>query len=550
MSENQKTQWSVSPTGEKFALPARQDYPIELQRIVEMTTRARSNGQEIVVVMGAGFVGAVMAAVVADTKDKNGKYSKFVIVCQRPSTRSYWKIPMLSRGESPIKAEDPEVEELIVRCVKQEKTLVATFNSDCLSLADCVVVDVQCDFAKRDLGKMHTGEADMAALEATIRTIGERILPECLVLIETTVAPGTTEFVAWPILKKAFAARGIVSEPLLAHSFERVMPGKEYVASIRDFWRVCSGCNLEARTRVEKFLREVLNTEKFALTVMDRPIESETTKIVENSYRATILAFLHEWSLFAERNGVDLIKVVNAIKMRPTHSNMIFPGPGVGGYCLPKDGGLGYWAYRHILGFEDGDQLFKITPAAIDINDTRALHVAELVRDALRNMGRYIAGADVVLCGASYRQDVGDTRYSGSEMVVRKLAEMGAEIRVHDPYVDHWYEFESQDTYPSPGQSWARFFRNQEGLKNLTVEKDLSLMLKGAEALILAVPHSDYLTLKPADIVAWAGKPLAIIDCFGILSDETIKEYFILGCEVKALGRGHVQRLKKEVLKK
>ena len=111
-----------------------------------------------------------------------------------------------------------------------------------------------------------------------------------------------------------------------------------------------------------KFLNEVLNTEKFPLTVMDRPIESETTKIVENSYRATILAFLNEWSLFAERNGVDLIKVIKAIKMRPTHSNMIFPGPGIGGYCLPKDGGLGYWAYKHILGFEDGDDIFKITP--------------------------------------------------------------------------------------------------------------------------------------------------------------------------------------------
>jgi len=334
----------------------------------------------------------------------------------------------------------------------------------------------------------------------------------------------------------------------LAHSFERVMPGKEYVASIRDFWRVCSGCNAEARKRVEKFLREVLNTEKFPLTVMDRPIESETTKIVENSYRATILAYLHEWSIFAERNGVDLIKVIKAIKMRPTHSNMIFPGPGIGGYCLPKDGGLGYWAYRHILGFEDGDNLFKITPTAIDINDTRALHVAELVRDALRNMGRYIAGADVVLCGASYRQDVGDTRYSGSEMVVRKLAEMGAEIRVHDPYVDHWYEFESQETYPAIGQSWSRFFRNQENLKNLKVEKDLPAMLRGAEAMVLAVPHHDYLHLKPADIVKWAGKPLAVIDCFGILDDDTIRQYFRLGCEVKALGRGHVQRLKKEEL--
>ena len=156
------------------------------------------------------------------------------------------------------------------------------------------------------------------------------------------------------------------------------MPGREYVASIRDFWRVCSGINDEAKKRVKLFLSSILNVEKFPLTVLDRPIESETCKIVENSYRATILAFLDEWSRFSERNGVDLIKVVKAIKVRPTHSNMIFPGPGVGGYCLPKDGGLGVWAYHTLMGFED--DIFKITPLAIDINDTRALHVAQLVR--------------------------------------------------------------------------------------------------------------------------------------------------------------------------
>jgi len=409
------------------------------------------------------------------------------------------------------------------------------------------VVDVQCDFTKVELGNMRTGEAEMTALEATMRTIGEKIQPHCLTLIETTVAPGTTEFVAWPIIKKAFRARGIESEPILSHSFERVMPGREYVASIRDFWRVCSGCNDEARQRVEKFLREVLNTEDFPLTVMDRPIESETTKIVENSYRATILAFLNEWSLFAERNGVDLIKVIEAIKVRPTHSNIIFPGPGIGGYCLPKDAGLGYWAYKHILGFEDGDSVFKISPTAVDINDTRALHVAELTRDALRNMGRYIAHADVLICGASYRQDVGDTRYSGSEMVVRKLTEMGAELRVHDPYLEHWYELEKQDVYPAPGHSWSRFFRNQDSLGEIRVHNDLSQAIKGVEALIIAVPHEPYLNLDPAQIVEWAGGPLAVIDCFGILSDDDIRKYFELDCEVKALGRGHIQRIKEKV---
>ena len=495
--------------------------------------------------MGVGFVGAVMAAIVADAKDAQGKNNKFVIGCQRPSVRSYWKIPILNRGLSPVKAEDPEVDELVGRCVLESETLTATYNSDCLQFADVVVVDVQCDYSKHELGNMRSGEVEMAALEATMKTIGEKVPPTAHTLIETTVAPGTTEFVAWPIMKKAFAKRGLTDVPLLAHSFERVMPGKEYVSSIRDFWRVCSGCTNEARNKVEKFLHEILNTDDFPLTVMDRPIESETTKIVENSYRATILAYLHEWSMFAERNGVDLIKVINAIKMRPTHSNMIFPGPGIGGYCLPKDGGLGYWSYRHILGFDDGDNIFKITPTAIDINDTRSLHVATLTRDALRNMSRYIAGSRVLLCGASYRQDVGDTRYSGSEMVVRKLTEMGADMIVHDPYVQHWHEFETQDG-ENAEFSWKRFFRNQEGLEELKIQKDLPKALKGVDALVLAVPHEAYLNLDPADIVKWAGNPIAVIDCFGILADDQIRRYFELGCEVKALGRGHIQRIKKE----
>jgi len=539
-------EFSVSPSGEKYPIPKAEDYPAEFERVERLAQAARAEGKEIVVVMGVGFVGAVMAAIVADSTDKKtGKPAKFVIGCQRPSPRSFWKIQLLNEGESPVKAEDPEVDPLIRRCVREKKTLIATYNSDCLKLADIVVVDVQCDYLKNDVGNMRNGQADMGALEATMRTIGEKISPQTLVLIETTVAPGTTEFVAWPIMKKAFQARGIESVPLLAHSFERVMPGRNYVASIRDFWRVCSGCNAQSRERVVKFLKEILNTEQFPLTVMSRPIESETTKIVENSYRATILAFLNEWSLFAERNGVDLIKVIEAIKVRPTHSNLIFPGPGIGGYCLPKDGGLGYWAYKHILGFED--DIFKITPMAIDVNDTRGLHAAELTRDALRNMGRYIAGANVLLCGASYREDVGDTRYSGSEMVARKLAEMGAEIRVHDPYVDHWYELEKQESYPAPGHSWARFFRNQEGLVNVRVQKDLSVALKGAEAVVLAVRHSPYLKLDPDKVVEWAGSPLAVIDCFGILSDENIARYFELGCEVKALGRGHIQRIKEDV---
>ncbi|MCU0366150.1 MAG: nucleotide sugar dehydrogenase [Bacteroidales bacterium] len=539
--------YSVSPAGEKFALPKPEDYKTEFENIKKRVDEERAKNREIVVVMGVGFVGAVMAAIVADTVDESGRSSKFVIGMQRPSARSFWKIPLLNRGVSPVKAEDPEVDPMIARCVNEKKTLMATYTYDVLKLADVVVVDVQCDYLKAELGNVRAGQTDMAALEASLAVIAEHIQPHALVLIETTVAPGTTEQVAYPIMKKAFRKRGIDSDPLLAHSYERVMPGRNYVASIRDFWRVCSGINEEAKKRVVKFLNEVLNTKKFPLTVMDRPIESETAKIVENSYRATILAFLDEWSLFAERNGVDLVKVIKAIKVRPTHSNMIFPGPGIGGYCLPKDGGLGVWAYKHILGFED--DIFRITPMAIDINDTRGLHVGQLTRDALRNMGKPIAASDVLVLGAAYREDVGDTRYSGSEIVIRKLTEMGAEIRVHDPYVEHWWEFEQQDTYPGEGQSKAQFFRNQEKLKEIRIEQNLDSALKGAEAVILAVPHEAYKDLDPDTVVKTIGQPAAIIDCFGILSDDNIRRYFQLGCEVKGLGRGHIQRIKEETRK-
>ena len=537
---------SVSPEGIEYPLPTKEDFPREFNRIKERADQARERGQEVVVVMGVGFVGAVMAAIVADTTDEDGTPTKFVIGMQRPSPRSFWKIPTINRGVAPVKAEDPEVEPMFVRCVNEKKTLVATFTNEVLSLADVVVVDVQLDYIKEEIGNVTSGHVDMEALEESLGIIAEHITPDALVLIETTVAPGTTEQVALPLMRRIFKKRGIFTDPLLAHSYERVMPGKHYVKSVRDFWRVCSGVNDAARARVVKFLNEVLNTDEFPLTVLDRPIESETAKIVENSFRATILAFMNEWSLFAERNGVDIIKVIDAIRQRPTHSNMIFPGPGIGGYCLPKDGGLGIWAYRHILGFED--DIFKITPAAIDINDTRSLHAAQLVRDALRNMGLPIASAEVLILGASYREDVGDTRYSGSEILIRKLSEMGAEIRVHDPYVDIWWEFRNQEVYPQ--LSKHVFFRNQKKLTDLEVQKDLDHALADIDVLVFAVKHHDYTGLDPDAIIEKIGKPVAVVDCFGILDDKEITRYLELGCEVKGLGRGHIKRLKEKIQKR
>jgi nucleotide sugar dehydrogenase len=541
--------YSESPDGKRFPLPQGEDYQREFARLEGIVAEQKAKGREIVVVMGIGFVGAAMAAVVADSTDKKtGESQKFVIGMQRPSPRSFWKISMLNSGQSPIKAADPELDRAIKQSVLEKKNLIATYTYDVLTLADVVIVDIQCDFLKEELGNCVSGKAEISALEESFGIIGEKVGPQCLILIETTVPPGTTEYVAYPIIKRSFERRGLEDEPLLSHSFERVMPGRDYVKSVRDFWRVCSGINEEARERVTRFLSDILNVEKYPLTVLDRPTESETCKIIENSYRATILAFLDEWSNFCEKNGVDLVKVIEAIKVRPTHSNILFPGPGIGGYCLPKDGGLGVWSYNHLMGFED--KIFAITPQAIDINDTRSLHAAQLVRDALRNMGKVVAASRIAILGASYREDVGDTRYSGSEIIVRRLTEMGGDVVVHDPYVEHWWEFEKQDTYPAVGESLSRFFRNQDILRDLRINPDLGATLKGADAVALAVRHQPYVGLDPESVVEMIGKPAAVIDCFGILKDDTVTRYFELGCEVKGLGRGHIQRIKEQVRSK
>jgi hypothetical protein len=124
---------------------------------------------------------------------------------------------------------------------------------------------------------------------------------------------------------------------------------------------------------------------------------------------------------------------------------------------------------------------------------------------------------------------------------------MGAELRVHDPYVAHWWELEKQDEYPASSHGLKRFFRGQEKLKDLRIGQDLEKALGGTDAVILAVRHKHYLGLDPEQVVRMSGGPIAVIDCFGILDDERIKRYFELGCEVKGLGRGHVKRIKDQV---
>ncbi|MCK4244733.1 MAG: nucleotide sugar dehydrogenase [Candidatus Omnitrophica bacterium] len=511
---------SISPEGVKYALPDEKAGKEEIKILDEITAEQTQLGRKVVAIQGLGFVGAVMAEVVADSTDSQGKPIYFVHGVQRPSTRSYWKVPVINKGESPIEATDPEVAEIFPRIVKEKKTLRATWSSYAFSLADIIVVDIQLDATKPVFGDAAKGYCDTGAFEKAIADLGRNIKPDALVLVETTVPPGTCQHIVKPILEKEFKARGIdisKNPPRIAHSYERVMPGRNYVSSIRNFWRTYSGIDEESAKIAQEFLTNVLDTKEYPLYRLNNTNASELSKTFENSFRATNIALVYEWTLFAEEVGINLFEVVKSIRVRPTHKNLMNPGFGVGGYCLTKDPVLAHWASLNVFKRKKG---LEMAVEAVNINDLMPLHSLRLTKSAL---GGTVSGKHIHLLGASYLSDVGDTRHSPSEIFWKAAVKEGASLSVHDPLVKVWPE-----------------------IPEAKVEKDLLGSLKNKDALIFAVGHKEYLGLDPEKVVEAAGKPLAVIDTQNLLTDGEIKKYLNLGCKVKGVGKGHIETLRRE----
>jgi len=350
-----------------------------------------------------------------------------------------------------------------------------------------------------------------------MRTLGQHIKPESLVLVETTVPPGTSQQIVKPIIEEEFVKRGIdisLNPALVAHSYERVMPGAKYVSSIRDFWRVFSGVNEKSKKLAREFLSNVLNVENYPLTELDNTNASEMAKVMENSYRATNIALTLEWARFAEKIDVDIFKVRDAIRMRKgTHDNLLRPSLGVGGYCLTKDPVLANWSMKDVF---DIDDTLSVAVNSVNINDTMPTHTVDLIKEEIPEL----RDVNIALLGVSYLEDVGDTRHSPSFTLVRLLRENWAEVVCHDSYVEFWAELETEE-----------------------VQNDLEKVLPDAEVVIFAVGHSEYKNVKPADLVAGCGTKPLIIDCSNFLNDELIKQYKELGCKVKGVGKGHIENL-------
>jgi len=212
---------SIAPDGKEYPLPTDAETEQEKHLLKKITTEQRALGRKIVAVQGLGFVGCVMASVVADATDKDGKPIYYVHGRQRASKRSYWKVPVINSGVPPVSSYDAEVPEIFHRTVVEKKNFRAKSEDSVYALVDVVVVDIQLDATKPAFGEAEKGYCDITAFREGIRTLGQFIQPHCLVLVETTVPPGTCEKVVKPILEEEFTKRGIdikVNPPMVAHS--------------------------------------------------------------------------------------------------------------------------------------------------------------------------------------------------------------------------------------------------------------------------------------------------------------------------------------------
>jgi len=454
-----------------------------------------------VCIQGLGFVGAATAAVVADAQTASGEPWFNAIGVDIATTEGNSKIAAINEGRFPITTTDAKLNEALVRG-RERGNIVATADPDVFSAADIVVVSLPLDVSW-DNG---VPSADLNAFRAAIRQLGQRLRPGALVIVQTTVPPGTTDRVVAGEIAAELRVRGLPEDAVLvAHSYERVMPGEVYYDSIVNFWRVYAGVTPEAADACEEFLSKIVSVDRFPLTRLHSTTASETAKLLENSYRATTIALMEEWGRFAETIGVDLFEVIESIRMRPTHSNMRQPGFGVGGYCLTKD---------PLLARIGGSQLFEqdfefpFSSLAVSVNAAMPLVSVERLK---RLLGESLEGKNVLLLGVAYRPGVADTRSSPSESFYRSAAASGATVTCHDPLVAEWPELRLRVLHELPPPH-------------------------DFDAVVLAVPHQAYLEL---DLAEWVGdaRPV-ILDASNVLDRTKRTRLRRLGCRVESIGRG------------
>mgnify|MGYP001185722432 CR=1 FL=1 len=455
-----------------------------------------------VCIQGLGFVGVAMAIALSNVKTAKGKPMYFVTGIDLPTEQGLKRIDAVNQGKLPFNTADQKMATAFFAAMKTGN-LVATTDESSYTSADFVIVDVPLDVALVD-GEI---QLDLSGFGNAIRTVASNIKSGALILVETTVPPGTCEKIVWPIiceeLEKRNVDKGLV---YLAHSFERVMPGIGYYDSLVNYWRVYAGRTNCAADICEEFLSTLINVDQYPLKRLASMTASEATKVLENSYRAVNIAFIDEWTKYSELIGIDLYEIVDAVRVRPTHSNIRSPGLGVGGYCLTKDPLFALASLGSLFNI-DGPE-FVFSKMAIEVNQQMPLHAVQRLSDLMNNE---LEKKNILIMGVSYKGDIGDSRFSPSELLVRTLKERGAHVTCFDPFLSYWSEMEQPllSEFPNANQY---------------------------DAVVFATAHSQFYEL---DIMSWLkGNHLVVLDAVNVISESQRRLCRESGVVVETIGRG------------
>jgi nucleotide sugar dehydrogenase len=267
---------------------------------------------------------------------------------------------------------------------------------------------------------------DLSAVVAAARTVAGQLRPGMLVVLESTTYPGTTDEVVRPILEESGLRAG--QDFHLAFSPERIDPGNAEFGP-HNTPKVVGGhtpaCADRAAAFYGRFVEAVVRTRGTR--------EAETAKLLENTYRHINIALVNEMARFCHELDIDLWDVIRAAATKPFGFQAFHPGPGVGGHCIPIDPNYLSHAVRTRLGYP-----FRFVELAHEINATMPGYVAHRAQNVLNETGMPVNGASVLLLGVTYKPDIADQRESPAVPLARRLAELGATLSYHDPYVPSW----------------------------------------------------------------------------------------------------------------
>jgi len=403
-----------------------------------------------IVVIGMGYVGIPTAAIFAET-------GLNVVGVQRRSKRSEWKIDYINSGKSPIGGKEPGLNELIEKVVKAGKFSVTDDFETCRD-ADAILIAVQTPTDKDNIPQYES-------LKESVRAIAPHIKKGALVCNESTIAPGTSEYIIKPILEEG---SGLTAgkDFYLAYSYERVMVGR-LIHNIKNYPRIIGGINPASAEKAKELYKHVTDQPLYTTDCMT----AEVSKTVENTYRDINIAFANEVALICESLGVNAYEVRKFVNTLPKNSNAFrdlhIPGAGVGGHCLPKDP----WLLKYGLDTY-GKHPFepKLIVRARELNSYMPVHMSELVIDALEGRGINLVTAKVALLGLAFLENTDDTRNSPTIPLWENLKNKGIQnLIIHDPYVQDY--------------------------EGVTLSSDLDSCLENADCAVIVTKHDEYLDM-------------------------------------------------------